>query len=181
MAGFFKSIFTLFHSVNDAKKNQKRYLKMSSDELRQLSDEELFNAVLGRTEAKVDKFDAITDGVKALTGAERVFYVASYYEMEVNNGGLCQFFVNSSREVAPYLAECLGAIGANDHKKLFEDFISDNGIDLCNLSSFVINDADEFEKQNERFPFDDFDNAFYNLTPIQDLLIPYIREHISEF
>ncbi len=37
--------------------------------------------------------------------------------MEVNNGGLCQFFVNSSREFAPDLSAALDAIGALEHKK----------------------------------------------------------------
>ena len=181
MAGFFKALFGLWRSVKEAKKNEKYYLNLSKDKLSSLDDGDLFSAVLCRTESKVGKFDNISDGVKSLSSAERVFYVTSYYEAEVNNGGLCQFFVNSSREVAPLLSECLKTIGADEHKKLYDSFISDNGIDVNDLSSFMIDDAAEFEAQTERYPFEDFDNAFYELDPIQDLLIPYIREHISEF
>ena len=181
MAGFFKRFFALFRSVKESKKNQKRYLATSSDELKSLSDDELFSAVLDRTESKVDKYENIIDGVKSLSGAQRIFYVSSYYEMEVMNGGLCQFFVNSSREVAPELSECLDAIGAYEHKKLFDSFIKDNNIDVHDLSSFIINDVSEFEAQNNRYPFDEFDNAFFELKPIQDQLIPYIKEHLSEF
>ena len=181
MAGFFKAFFGLWRSVKETKKNQKQYLSMSSKDLKSLSDDELFSAVLCRTESKVDKYENIIDGVKTLTGAERVFYVTSYYEMEVNNGGLCQFFVNSSREVAPELSECLGIIGASEHKQLFDSFISDNGINVGDLSSFIIDDVAEFEAQTKRYPFEDFDNAFYELKPIQDQLIPYIKDHISEF
>ena len=181
MAGFFKRFFALFRPVKKAKKDQKLYLAMSSDELKSLSDDELFSAVLDRTESKVDKYENISDGVKSLSGVQRIFYVSSYYEMEVMNGGLCQFFVNSSREVAPELSECLDAIGADEHKKLFDSFIKDNNIDVHDLSSFIIDDVSKFEAQNNRYPFDEFDNAFYELKPIQDLLIPYIKEHISEF
>ncbi|MBO4423042.1 MAG: DUF4375 domain-containing protein [Clostridia bacterium] len=181
MPGFFKSFFALRRSIKKEKRNQKRFLEMSSDELKSLSGHELFSAVLCRTESKVDKYENIIDGVKALNGTERVFYVTSYYEMEVNNGGLCQFFVNSSREIAPELSECLGIIGASEHKNLFDSFVSDNGIDVSDLSSFMIDDSAEFEAQTKRYPFDDFDNAFYKLEPIQDRLIPYIKDHISEF
>ena len=155
--------------------------KFAPEVLKSLSDDELFSAVLDRTESKVDKYENISDGVKSLSGVQRIFYVSSYYEMEVMNGGLCQFFVNSSRDVAPELSECLDAIGADEHKKLFDSFIKDNNIDVHDLSSFIIDDVSEFETQNNRYPFDEFDNAFYELKPIQDLLIPYIKEHISEF
>ena len=166
MAGFFKALFALKRSIKEAKRNEKRYLELSSEKLGALNDSDLFNAVLSRTEAKVDKYDDIADGVRSLSGAERVFYVTSYYETEVNNGGLCQFFVNSSREVAPLISECLKAIGADEHKKLYDSFISDNGIDVNDLSSFIIDDAAEFEAQTERYPFEDFDNVFYKLDPI---------------
>ena len=102
-------------------------------------------------------------------------------KMEVNNGGLCRFFVNPSAEIAPYVSKYLGVIGANEHKELYDSFISDNGIDVSDLSSFIIDDVTEFKAQTERYPFNDFDNAFYELKPIQDHLIPYIREHISKF
>lgn len=146
-----------------------------------LSDDELFDAVLEKTEAKVDQFSDYVEGVRALSHAEQVFYVTSLYEMEVNNGGLCQFFVNSSREFAPLLAGFLDEIGAGEHKALFETFIKENDIDVSDLSSFIIDDMDEFEAQAGRYPFDDFDDAFYALEPIEALILPYIRAHISEF
>ena len=69
----------------------------------------------------------------------------------------------------------------NSEVDSFDSFVSDNGIDVSDLSSFMIDDSAEFEAQTKRYPFDDFDNAFYKLEPIQDRLIPYIKDHISEF
>ena len=58
--------------------------------------------------------------------------------MELQNGGLCQFFVNSSRSLAPYVDECLKMVGAEEHRKLFAEFVANNQIDLNNLDSFRI-------------------------------------------
>ena len=184
MPGFFKRIVKfLCASKMDREiiKEQKRCLKMSTEDLESLDDDELFTTILNRTEYKVDLYDDMIAGVRSLTGVKRVFYVASYYETEVNNGGLCQFFVNSSRELAPELSACLAAIGANDHKELFDTFVADNNIDVNDLSSFIIDNTDEFKGQEERYPFDEFDDAFFALKTIEEYLIDYIREHISEF
>ena len=184
MSGFLKKFLRFFRVLKMDKeiiKEQKRCLKMSTEELKSLDDDELFTTVLNRLEYKVDKYGDMIAGIRSLTGVKRVFYVASYYETEVNNGGLCQFFVNSSREFAPELSACLGAIGAEDHKKLFDTFIADNKINVNDLSSFIINDTDEFKAQEKRYPFDEFDDAFFALKTIEEYLIDYIKEHISEF
>jgi prepilin signal peptidase PulO-like enzyme (type II secretory pathway) len=49
-----------------------------------------------------------------LTKEQILAYSLYMFEMEVNNGGLCQFFVNSSRECAPFISEALEAIGATE-------------------------------------------------------------------
>ena len=158
-------------------KRRRRYLKMPLEELKALPDDALFDALTARTEAKLIKAGGFVDGVDSLSNAEKVFYIASYYEMEVNNGGLCQFFVNSSRMIAPMLLDCLRAIGADEHAKLLETFVADNGIDLNELSSFAVDSYEEYERRCESYPFDDFDDKFYELDAITDLLTQYAREH----
>ena len=181
MFGFFKTLFSAKRLMREYEDRNKAYLTMPHSGLKALTDNELFSAVLARTEAKVDRFDDLIDGVRSLSDAERTFYVASYYEAEVNNGGLCQFFVNSSRVVAPLLSDCLSAIGAAEHRKLFESFVTKNAINLSDLSSFMIGDISDYQAQTKRYPFDEFDKAFYAMTPVQEYLVPYIREHLSGF
>lgn len=159
----------------------RKYSEMTSSELQKLSDDELFQAALTRTEDKVDRYENSLEGVKALSHTERVFYVTSLYEMEVLNGGLCQFFVNSSRELAPLLSEALAEIGADEHQALFDGFIQENEIDVSDLSSFIITKTRDFQAQAERYPFEAFDNAFMELKPIQDILPSFVREHLSDF
>lgn len=168
-------------SIEEAQKNEKRYLAMTTDELSALSDEELFDAVTARTENKVDSFDEFEEGVNSLNHSQKIFYSVNWLEIEVNNGGLCQFFVNSSRMVAPFISEYMGIIGAAEHKKLFDSFISKNTIDLNNLSSFDCDEADEFEEQYQRYPFDEYDDAFYDLEPLEAYLKKFIRGNLTDF
>ena len=162
-------------------KKDAEYLRMSVDELRALSDEELFYAVMVRTERKVDGFENWEEGVNSLNFHQKVFYSVNWLEIEVNNGGLCQFFVNSSRMVAPFVSEYMAVIGADEHKRLYDDFVRQNGIDLCELSSFDVDDLEEFAEQYDRYPFDDYDDAFYEAEPLETYLTKYARENLNDF
>lgn len=186
--GLFKEIKALFKlhkeltlSIAEAKKEESRYLAMTTEELSELSDDELFDAAESRTENVVDSFDEWEDGVNSLNRSQKIFYSLNWLEIEVNNGGLCQFFVNSSRMVAPLVSEYMGIIGADDHKKLYDDFVSRNGIDLSELSFFDVEEAEEFEEKAEKYPFDEYDDAFYNMEPLEAYLKKFVREHLEDF
>ncbi|MBR1811258.1 MAG: DUF4375 domain-containing protein [Clostridia bacterium] len=176
-----KIISGIVKSAKEEKKRQLRYIQMSAEDFAQLPENELFDAAYARTNAKLDRFENVRDGVRTLSKPQKVFFAASYYEMEVSNGGLCQFFVNSSRCIAPVLSECLQEIGADEHKALFDAFVSDNQIDVRDFSSFEIDDLSAFTAQTERYPFDEFDEAFYALPPLTDYLTAYVQKHISAF
>ena len=171
----------LKRSIAEAQENEKRYLKATVEELSAFSDDELFEAVTARTERKVDRFDEWEDGVNSLNPSQKIFYSVHWLETEVNNGGLCQFFVNSSRMVAPLVSEYMGMIGAIDHKKLYDDFTSTYGIDLNDLSSFDVEEVADFEEQKQRYPFDEYDDAFYDMEPLKAYLKKFIRENIQDF
>lgn len=166
--------------IIESKEKEMLYLSMSNEDMVSLSDDELFEAALFRIEHKVDSYDDWEEGVNSLNNSQKIFYSINWLETEVNNGGLCQFFVNSSRMVAPNVSEYMNIIGANNHKNLFDKFIADNNIDLHNLSSFDIDDVDEYEKQTERYPFDDYDDAFCDMEPLEIYLKKFAREHSKD-
>ncbi len=168
-------------NMRETAENEKRYLEMNAEDLSVLSDDELFEAITARTDSKVDRYNECEGGVNSLNSSQKIFYSVNWLEMEVNNGGLCQFFVNSSRIVAPFVSAYMGIIGAVDHKKLFDDFISKHGIDLNDLSSFDIEEVAEFEEQNQRYPFDEYDDAFYDMEPLETFLTKFIRKNIKDF
>lgn len=151
-----------------------RYLTLSREALAELSDEELFEAIYTRA-AETDE----------LNYAQQVFQVVSDYDMELQNGGLCQYFANSAAQNAAMLGQALEAIGAEAHGQQFRDFLDTNGIDAKDLASFAIGyDADwesSYAKLTERYPFDAYDEAYYQLPPLQPLLTAYVRAHLEQF
>ena len=172
--------------MNIIRRNRiKMYLRATADELNELADEEIFNAVLIRMNNKVNGYKKFNDGINSLSLSQRIVYCLNYYEMEVNNGGLCQFFTNTRSFLAPYVSEYLKNIKAKEHKKLFDNFIKVNKIDLNDLSSFAIKDSDnymiEYNERKNRYPFDDFDEEFYKLESLEKYLVEYIRKNINEF
>ena len=117
-------------------------------------------------------------------GPRRVAYTVDAFDREVQNGGLCQYFVNSSRETAPELEAALSQIGAESCRKLFHDFVTENEIDITRLDSFAIDRAEDFAAQNERYPFDDFDEDYYQLyerEPLDALCAAYVRGRLEDF
>lgn len=168
-------------SVREQLEKEALYVSMTKDELAQIDDDDLLFAAMARAEEAMKDFDEIEDGINSLNDMQKVLYALNTLDMEVNNGGICQFFVNSSRAVAPIISECMEVIGADDHQKLFDDFVAKYEIDLEDLSSFDSDTVEEFSEQYERYPFDEYDDAFYELEPLETYLIPYIKNNIEMF
>ena len=72
-------------------------------------------------------------------------------------------------------------IGAFAQQKLYDDFIGKYHIDVTDLSSFDIESFEDFTAQYERYPFDEFDDAFYKMKPLQDYLTKFVRDNIEDF
>ena len=161
--------------------NDDKYLQMTAEQLAALSDEEFFWAVMIRTEHVVDGFEDWAEGVNALNPYQKVFYSVNWLDTEVNNGGLCQFFVNSSRMVAPLMSEYLALIGADEHQRLYDTFVEENGINVSDLSGFDSEDWEDFDAQYDKYPFDDFDDAYYDMEPLETYLTKYARENLAQF
>lgn len=157
----------------------KRWQTITLETAAELTDEELLDCVTSRL-GKVETAEELS----ALSDPNRVVYTLYWYDLEVQNGGLCQYFVNSSRITAPYLPEALTAVGAEGERQAFDDFVRENGIDTSDLSSFAIQDTEEFAHQNERYPFVAFDEGYYaryEREPLNAKLTTYIRQHLAAF
>lgn len=156
-----------------------RYRSMTRAEAELLPDKALWDCVSFRL-CRLEAAQVLAE--ESL--ARRAVYTVDTFDREVQNGGLCQYFVNSSRETAPELEEALSQVGAESFRKLFHNFVTENDIDVTQLDSFVIHSAEEFVAQNERYPFDEFDEAYYELyerEPLDALCTAYIRRHLGDF
>ena len=150
-------------------------------ELLKLSDDELFETVYFQNIDTVMSYPDESVALSQISPEQRTFYILSIYDMEIQNGGLCQFFVNSSRSLAPFVDECLETVGAEEHRKLLAEFVLDNNIDLNNLDSFDTPEIEDYILQTQRYDFDSFDNAYYEMSPLQEYLVDYIKNNITAF
>lgn len=154
---------------------------LHGEELLTLSDEDLFETVEMQNYDIIDDAEDVDEQLKLLSGARKTVYILSMFDAEIQNGGLCQFYANSSSAVAPFVSEALKCVGAQEHLKLFEEFNKNNNIDVCDLESFKVRSIRGFKKQTKRFDFDAFDDSYYDLPALQDKSIAYIKNNISEF
>lgn len=141
--------------------------------------EDLYFAILDITAGPGD--DAQFD---SLPGSAQAMYIAAMFDMEVQNGGLCQFFVNCGSPYAERVADSLKAIGLEPMGILYESFLSDNQIDLADLSSFQSDTAEDFTAQYGRYPFDNFDSAYMDLWEKLDFnnaMLRYANNHPEAF
>lgn len=168
---------TVLYNIRQMKR-AKNLRSMSIEDILLLDDEELYDAI---DCVCTDAIDSVSDmTAPELNEVQKYVYSLLRFEAEVNNGGLCQFFVNSSSVCAPYISAAMLAIGATELKMLFDNFIIENQINVNDLSSFKIDSLEEYEAQTERFDFDSFDDKFYESYDFHQQIIDYARKHIEQ-
>lgn len=155
--------------------------KLHGEELLSLSNEELWETVYDQNMIICEAAEETEDELALFSGARRTVYIVNTFDAEVQNGGLCQFFVNSSRNLAPYVSDALAAIHADAHRKLYDNFIQTNHIDVNDLDSFQVFSVRGFQKQTKRYDFESFDDRYYELDALEDLITDYIRKNIQDF
>ncbi len=158
-------------------------INMTEEQLLKLSDENLTLAIMTRLE---HHYGTATEEVNlaAMNNSEKVAYTVIWFDWEVQNGGLCQYFVNSSRYTAPYVSDSLRAIGAHQLEANFSDFVSKHHIDISRLGAFRSDTINEYVEKTKQYPFDEFDDVFvetYEKENLVSLNAKFIREHISDF
>lgn len=183
MFDFLKALSNLPQKIAQEREKRDRTLTLTAEDLAALDDESLREAVTVRIEAALDAAlgndPAETSAeIAALPLPQRAFYVLDLYEAEVNNGGLCQFFVNSSKAAAPLVGDFLHLVGADAHRDLYLHFLEDHEIDPARLAKFQPN---KYAELCRRYPFERFDRAFCDLPPIETNLLAFVRKHPERF
>lgn len=156
------------------RKRAKKLRALGTEGLLALDDDAFFNAVVHICEDALFNFKE-----EKKTHAQKV--VCSLYEFETGMcGGLCWFFETSSIESARNISEALEAVGALELKKLFDDFVRENHIDLNDLSGFRNGSFDECRAYAEQFDFDRFEDECYEYADIYQQIIDYARKNIDQ-
>lgn len=168
--------------LTNSMKNYDQKKQLHGEELLDLPDGELFEIVYFQNIDIAESAEDEDEELEQFFGARRTVYILSMFDMEIQNGGLCQFFVNSTSSVAPYVCDALSAVGAHEHRELFENFVTKNNIDVSNLESFKKGKGVRaYIKQTKRFDFNAFDDKYSELPVLQDKIVAYIKDNINEF
>ena len=186
MFGFFKRLLAQKNAVAEdiatlLDAEDRKWREMSADDLFALDDTDLVSAVISRVFGSFGSCEDEQDRIAMMNGDQRVIYTVYTYESEVNNGGLCQYLSNDSRFFAPMLCEALKTIGDTVHYAHFAAFVRDNAIDLSGLDSFGKDAIRRYEKLEKRYPFEPFDDAFYEMPSLEAPMAAYIRARIVSF
>jgi len=109
-------------------------------------------------------------------------YLAAILDMEIQNGGLLQYFVNCGPESASRVSQSLRAIGLEAMADLYDEFLAGHEINPMDLSAFECESVEDFIALCERYPeSDDFDNAYMELWQALDFnaaMLAYAEENM---
>ena len=112
-------------------------------------------------------------------GAGRALFVVLIFDMEIQNGGLAQFFWNCGASYAELLPDALRFTGLSDVADLYEGFLRDNAITLDIIASFR-DRAPGFVESYEWYDYETFDSAYMRIwqeTDINQRFIDYSDHH----
>ena len=118
-------------------------------------------------------------GFENLSPEEKTAYTAACLDLEIMNGGLCQFFANCP-DCADFVPEALDRLGAAEHKALYEQFLAVNAIDPLD-PMFQTESIEEFSQLYDLYPWDDFDTPYCALTPMSEFLEAFIQANPDAF
>lgn len=119
-------------------------------------------------------FEPAIANYEELNENQRVAYLASRYDGEVNNGGHYQYFENQGTEHTKETINALKIIGARKQSKIleeaFEMYLSKNRQHPTKV--------DEFAEEERKGEFGKLDNAFYDCkTEINNLVDEYLEKN----
>lgn len=151
---------------------------LDSEDLRKLSDDELYEILYDRLLTKTGGA-SVSEDLKELHPAEQAFYILMIFDMEILNGGLVQFFMNAP-ELAPYVSDALRDMNARSLAERYEMFLTRHQIDPRDLSSFQIDETEGFAMQASRYPFEEFEDAYDEMLQ-RELMLNHAKKHLEEF
>jgi hypothetical protein len=119
-------------------------------------------------------FEPATAKYEELNEKQRVAYLSSLYDGEVNNGGHYQYFENQGIEHAQETINSLKIIGARKQSKILEKAYNQYLSHERNHPKT----AEEFVAEERKGEFSKLDDAFYDVeTEIQELVDEYLEKN----
>ena len=175
-------LFKRIQSIMGKKTLSKQFQPLNQEVLAALDEDGLYTALSSwffhQEKRKTD--EAFW---KEMNENARIVYTAQRFEIEVNNGGIQQYFENNSGKTAPFLSTALNVLHAEQYLKLWKVFLEQTGMDSVTLSNIASGKAqDRLDAMSEEV-LEEFDESFNKLESEETLekrIIEYARGHIEE-
>ena len=143
-----------------------------------MNDEELFWAVIEPIwpDAEVkDELTRIAEG----TAGQRAIYATTLFAREVDNGGLAQFFGNSSGMYAKYVEEGLRLLEARELLDAFLEALAIFPGGEVPINREVRRKLMDDSMSGNRQIFDRLDQRLYQDSGVEEQLYPYFKRYID--
>ena len=175
----------IIKAMEEQDRKNERFAAMTADELLALPDDDLCPAILYRIDKELDstlgkrKKGTPAEWAQSLNHAKRVLYTLSYAEADIQNSGVLYFLVGNGG-FARFVSDALHEIGAEEHQSLFDQFVTDSGLELSDLPD--LSPENDPESQNAALyrKMEAFDRSYRALPALDIPFAHYIREHIAE-
>ena len=109
--------------------------------------------------------------------------IVADFDMEIQNGGICQYFANCGQNSAALVSQSLRAIGLEPLAQLYDSFLLAQKIDPEDLSGFECDSVEEFAAIYAGYPESDaFDEAYMELRTELEFsrtMLEYAKAHLN--
>lgn len=156
---------------------------LTPDLLRSFPVEHLDTALIEYINGKLSPYHYTRSELQQLPRGLQVFYLSFIVEAEVMNGGLNQFFWNSSSEYAELVSPALRDLEATAAADLFEQAFSVAKHDAPRIAEFKsIRTPQAFSDSYKNNPLNELDEPFSKLaSDFSRLRLRYTQRHVENF
>lgn len=151
---------------------------MTNEQLAEIQDSTMLcSAVYSKIDENIE-YDNYEVSVSRLNHYEKNFLTAYDFYNEYLNGGLCQYLCNSGY-FADELASALRLIKMDEIAEEYENFITENNIDLSKYKKDTV-----YEEELKKYPFDAADKSIqecFDEDKYIDALADYVKENMDNF
>ena len=119
----------------------------------------------------------------ALPRETQQLYIVAGFDMEIQNGGIGQYFANCGQNSAALVSQSLRAIGLEPLAQLYDSFLLAQKIDPADLSGFECDSVEELAAIYAGYPESDaFDEAYMELRTELEFnrtILEYAKVHLN--
>jgi hypothetical protein len=172
-----------FEAIQAKERARPKIKNLTPDLLRTFPDEYLDDSLIEHIQARLRKSDFEKSALLALPRGLQVFYISYVVESEVMNGGLNQFFWNSSSQYAELVSPALRDLEAPAAAALFEQALSVATQDIPRISALrKQRTLEAFSNSYKNNPLNALDEPFSKMAlGFSALRLQYARRHADRF